>query len=405
MSESIRKHLDFLRSVYKALQEQRREARKTELHDAYRFNPFRFFTTNENGLSAVLAFLLDPKESHGQGDLLLNAFLKRMKLYSFLGYESVGVSLEKTIGSKRRHDIFIEGFIGSKSVWALSIENKLRDAADQPQQIQDYIEDLKSKSKDQYCLVYLPSLERIPSEHSISKENFGLVSTNGHLKVLDAGGLIDWLQEAPIIAPKIRQFVEYFIQFLKEDVMGETVDTNELVEHIVGDEKNLESALEVIAAEQQIRKYLWQRLCEQLGCKCRERYPCLVAAGWSIGSGSDFKPYSRYMWLGFYLKNDAGVGIEFSGTYYHSCCYGVWKEQAYLSDEVLSQKIEELRVSTNGSKSSSWPFYEWLSGDLKNWEPSTWLRIPSGRLADELFEKWQPLLDIFEEIRKRPVSQ
>ncbi len=397
---TIQQSLEFLQTIYQDLEKHRAIARKNELRDANRFNPFRFFTTDENGLSAILAFLLNPNETHGQGDLLLNAFLKKMRLHSFLGYETVRVSLEKnTQHGRRRHDILIEGFINQKCVWVLSIENKLRDASDQNNQINDYLKDLE-KYTQPHCLIYLPSFYREPSEQSISQTEFEKHIQQNTLKILDADGLMDWLENATIFAPKISQFTEFLIQFLKEDIMGETTESNALVEQIVANPNHLDAALQVIAAEQQIREHLWHQLQEQLGEKCRAHYPKMVKEGWV--TCSLFQPSSRYMWLGWVIQigtSETGIGIEFDGTYYHNCKYGTWidKKQYRSCNAQLIQKFAALHKEMGSGKSDSWEFWKWLDNDLRHWESSTWLRIPTSELANEIFEKWQPLLDIFEE--------
>lgn len=239
MAIPIHKTIDFLKFTSQELEKQRAILKKSELYDANQFNPFRFFTTNENGLSAILAFLLNPKETHGQGDLLLNSFLKKLKLHSFLSYETVKVSLEKAArGSMRRHDIFLQGFIGSNLVWVISIENKLRYANDQRAQVADYLKDLYQYSVDNYCLVYLPTFTRDPSESSIPEDLLKIEKEQNKLKILDANDLIDWLENIPIFAPKIKLFNEFFLKFLKEDIMGESVESNVLIDHILEDEKN-----------------------------------------------------------------------------------------------------------------------------------------------------------------------
>ncbi|OQS58601.1 hypothetical protein ASU4_08955, partial [Actinobacillus suis] len=67
------KHLKSLNEIYKLLESHRIESTKTELYDANRFNPFQFITTDENGLSRIMSFFLDPLETHGQQDLFLNS--------------------------------------------------------------------------------------------------------------------------------------------------------------------------------------------------------------------------------------------------------------------------------------------------------------------------------------------
>lgn len=396
MSLPIQEHIKFLHDVYQTLEEQRAASRKTELRDANRFNPFEFFTSDENGLSAVLAFLLNPEEKHGQGDLLLNAFLKHMKLHSFLGYDRIKITTEKTLNhSKRRYDIFIEGFLNNELSWVISIENKLRDAGDQKDQVKEYLEDLAKQhyaKGQQYCLIYLPPYEREPSEHSIKTEDLQVRLKENRLKLLDAAGLITWLEDAPIFAPKIQQFSEYFIQFLKEDILGETMENNVLVNKILESIKSLDSALEIIAVENQVREALWEKLKQELSELCTRNYPDL--SDWAIEG--DFTPSNRYMGVYFCEENEEGgngVGLEFGMKYFRSCYYIAWvsneKKFPQTKKEIIKKQQIERKQETEDT------FWNWYSDDLRNWQNTTWMRIQSGQLAEELFEKWKPLLDIF----------
>ena len=132
-----------LRKLNRQIEAMRLEKVKNELYDANRFNPFRFMRTDENGLSGILAFLLDSSEAHGQRDLFVRSFLQYLQLPKFLAYERITVSIEKPVkGGSRRHDILLEAHIGNELVWVMSIENKLRGASDQLRQMQDYWADL-----------------------------------------------------------------------------------------------------------------------------------------------------------------------------------------------------------------------------------------------------------------------
>ena len=76
MANNINQIVDSLISINQVIENFRLQREKTELYDSNRFNPFQFMRTDEMGLSKILAFLLDPREAHGQGDLFLNSFLK-----------------------------------------------------------------------------------------------------------------------------------------------------------------------------------------------------------------------------------------------------------------------------------------------------------------------------------------
>ena len=76
MANNINQIVDSLISINQVIENFRLQREKNELYDSNRFNPFQFLRTDEMGLSKILAFLLEPKETHGQGDLFLNSFLK-----------------------------------------------------------------------------------------------------------------------------------------------------------------------------------------------------------------------------------------------------------------------------------------------------------------------------------------
>ena len=107
--------LDFLYRIYEQIDAEEKAQQKNRLYHADRFNPFDFLKNDENGLSNILEFLLNPNESHGQGRLILDSFLNHFGLQRFLAYDSADILTEKTVsGSRRRHDIWIEGRLGTQ---------------------------------------------------------------------------------------------------------------------------------------------------------------------------------------------------------------------------------------------------------------------------------------------------
>ncbi|MGC7589761.1 hypothetical protein ACPWUF_04685 [Bisgaard Taxon 46] len=65
-AQNIEGFLHFLQGLYQykvQLEEKRAENNKKYSPD---FTPFQFMKTDEGGLSEILAFLLSPKEKHGQ---------------------------------------------------------------------------------------------------------------------------------------------------------------------------------------------------------------------------------------------------------------------------------------------------------------------------------------------------
>lgn len=96
-------------------------------------NLLDFFDISENKMSELTAFLLNPKERHGQGDLYLRHFCNYFCRDEIAGFEPVHIRCEKSTDQQRRIDILVQ--VGDTY---LIIENKFRGAADQENQLQHY---------------------------------------------------------------------------------------------------------------------------------------------------------------------------------------------------------------------------------------------------------------------------
>lgn len=122
--------------------------------------------------------------------------------------------------------------------------------------------------------------------------------------------------------------------------------------------------------------------------------------------------------MGFCLEKEEkkfGVCIEFASTYYANCCYGFgffnesksidkdsFKESYDIS---VLEEIKKLQSNVGAKTSETWPLWIYFDNDLRNWENSTWQRIHFGNLADEIIEKWQPILDIFVEAHNNGMAK
>ena len=279
MANNINQVVDSLISINQVIENLRVQREKNELYDSNRFNPFQFLQTNEMGLSKILAFLLDPTETHGQGDLFLNSFLKFIGKHQFLAYQKINIYREKitkeTTKENRRHDIFIEGLLDNKIAWVISIENKLQGAVDLPDQMHDYAKDLKNYASESYFLIYLPIFSDNPPEESISEEEWATLMSDKKAMVLSASMIIQWLDNTIIIAPAVKQFCNDFKKFLSEDIMGNTQNSNELIECLVNNDKALFSALTVLETKKSLYEKLMSMLIDQLKIRC-SRYVKLI---------------------------------------------------------------------------------------------------------------------------------
>ena len=127
------------------------------------FNVFNFFSVGENKISEILAYFLNPNESHGQSDKFLKEFLS-LFFDEEIDCGSIHIECEKVITNNRRIDLFLKA--GTKIV---AIENKIW-AADQANQLSDYAAYLHSISGGNYLLLYLNPYGSSPTLGSIKNE-------------------------------------------------------------------------------------------------------------------------------------------------------------------------------------------------------------------------------------------
>jgi hypothetical protein len=109
---------------------------------AFDFSLFNFFKVGESEVSPILAYFLDEKQGHGQGDIFLNEFVSMF--YSKTNGQEIDTTnslniCEKAITGNRRIDIYIE-----LPNITIAIENEIW-ADDQDNQLKDYATYLEGK--------------------------------------------------------------------------------------------------------------------------------------------------------------------------------------------------------------------------------------------------------------------
>ena len=406
MANNINQIVDSLISINQVIENFRVQREKNELYDSNRFNPFQFLQTDEMGLSKILAFLLDPTETHGQGDLFLNSFLKFINKHQFLAYQKVNIYLEKitkeendeitnettneTTNKNGRHDIFIEGILDNKTSWVISIENKLQGAIDQPKQMHTYDKDLKNYVSDSYFLIYLPIFSNNPPEKSISEDKWAKLMSDKKAMVLSASMLIKWLDNTLIIAPAVKQFCNDFKKFLSEDIMGNTQDSNELIECLINNDKALFSALTVLETRDTLYEKLMAMLVEQLKIRFN-RYTKLININFECGEDESFNKKGYGLYIG---NSDFGVCIYFNKKGLSDAYYGVYANNENLFNNMIKIFHDFIIEHNFDEPDGCYPLSKWLEDEYEVWDATVLSKIPSGELANYIFELWKPLLDI-----------
>lgn len=198
-----------------------------DLHLARRFTFFYFIDLDENRMSDVFAYLLNPDETHGQGDLFLREFLSDVPLKWLPESDWSRVSIGREVITSRienwnrRIDIEIAFQIDDSWV-AIAVENKPW-AGDQDQQLSDYARHLESMYKGRFKLIYLTPKGEDPSEYSITREQREQLENEGKLanaSIRKWAGDNGWLKRAEneVKVERVRWFVSDFRKALIESL-------------------------------------------------------------------------------------------------------------------------------------------------------------------------------------------
>ncbi len=211
--EGVRQGLDVLRPAVVEL----------DRHLARKFDFFHFINLDENRMSDVFAYLLDPYQTHGQGELFLREFLSDMAVkWLESGWSLVSISREvpttRIKNWNRRIDIEIAFQIDDGPA-AVAVENKPW-ASDQEQQVSDYAKHLGREYKH-FQLIYLTPNGEEPSEASITPDKRKELAEKGQLvNASIREWACGWLKraEGEVKAERVRWFVSDFRKALIESL-------------------------------------------------------------------------------------------------------------------------------------------------------------------------------------------
>lgn len=197
------------------------------------FNVFHFIEPDENRLSDVLAFLLNPKDTHGQGDLFLRLMFNQLGVHADAKHTQHATvrreaSTDRIPNSRRRMDILVEA-----GAW-LAIENKI-DAYEQPKQVKDYLEHLQGCTRagaEQAVLIYLSPNGRPPE--SVNFLAMETLTTSGKLHCWSYHvELREWMERCrqDCAAPRIRAFLTDLMAYIEVQFQREPMNSPEIEDY------------------------------------------------------------------------------------------------------------------------------------------------------------------------------
>lgn len=299
------------------------------------FNTIRLFSPNEPQVSSLLADLLSPTGTHGQGGKFLDLFLCDLCGKPDLAQSAndVEVYTEYVLKpSSRRIDIVLQ-WPERRAV--VGIENKPW-ARDQEDQINDYCKGL-SRHRKTWILIYLSADGDDPT--SIEAKEWKDLEERGHAKTVSYRELTHWVGRCLSRCESDR--VGFFLRELRDYLRSEfsegldMQDEGEIVQLSVASDPHLLAALQVGKASKKIKEFLLGKLHRQLEALAGEK-------GWRVKWEVDYgKKYST-IWVVWPECGKYRPCIEFGETQMRDSHIGICK---FILDEEIPEKLCEAEVA------------------------------------------------------------
>ena len=332
---------------------------------AHRFNVLDYLRDDELGLSRIIADLLDPEASHGQGTLFLQMFLERLEsLNRFdtggaLDMIRITVRGERVITDDRRIAVSVEIVGNDGETHCLAIENKPY-AGDLENQVKDYLDYLEGEYGDRFLLIYLSPTGEGPSEWSIPKT--GLKKWKGRFAIMpyhrgqeeqaDAFedfripySLAEWLGECRknCEVDRLRWFLRDAETFCQRRFGGQAMttdsETKELLAFLLSEPfnpENLKTAKVVHESWPAVRKYVCERFLEQLCSRLK--------------TAEKLKKFAH----------DMHVDYEYDGESKYSCAVWLYRE-CWAQYETAEQSDSDRRTGIGAQAQEQGP-NGWIVG-------------------------------------------
>lgn len=316
--------------------------------------------------SSIIAEFLNPKGSHGQGTLFVEAFIEKLKLQDFdFSLNDIVVSTEYVIPNGR-FDIII--YNGDKQ--AIIIENKIY-AQDQWMQLKKYDDYAKDKYSNGYRIVYLTLDEHLPTDEASNSVDFVPISYKFHI--------IDWLIQCKHLAidkPLIRETLNQYILHLKE--LTETTDMdsmnqNEIIKLLIS---NNTTTAQIFNLKDEIEQYVLEEYI----------FPTLkkIASDYNLNFEYDEDFYSKSRYTGFVLSPKVQttwhIWFEFGKGEWKQLYVGVVWDKEQRSTHKAMKRLNIFDYGPN----DVW-FFGWKNVKNPDWNIDYLLKVANNMADFEMY--------------------
>lgn len=348
------------------LQFQQRHASKL----ATKFNAMRFLRWNENKVSEIMAFFLNPNAEHEQGDIYLQLFIRKLDLvFPYVSSIDIQVVLEETTFENRKVDVVINYKNGTR---ILGIENKIYTwTADQRGQVRDYLDYLRKSCKsDDYQLLYLAPKSKALTEYSAGEELEKLKQSHKIIIINYEDHIIPLLGEfvKNTENERVRCFLIDFERQLIENYMGkENLDDMSLNNFVIESSENIKTAFSVSNTLNSVKQELKESLHKQMS-ELAEELTTEIRA--KITYNEQFHHFDVPFLKNLHVK----YNFEESGV-----IYGLVKKPEYMNLHGNKVYLDNLRdhLGIKFKTSPWWPLY-FLQYKNIDHSPEFWIDIVNG---------------------------
>jgi hypothetical protein len=341
--------------------------------------------------SPILAELLNPKGSHGQGAAFLSLFLARFDIHDFdAESKTAKVKLEYSGGpvteeSGGRIDILVKDGKGATIV----IENKIN-AGDQKNQMKRY-----RRLYPEAQVFYLTRDGHEPS--NLSKDELNRI----HCRCISyAGEVLAWLKEcrkAAACLPNVRETITQYIHLIEELTNQSTtiLMSKELIDEIVGSKESLRAFYTLRNAELAVHTELIARLDAKLDD---------VAKANGLERQGPLRElhikYSAFYFntLGLERRN-LQIGFIFDKGYYGDFCLGFAKRDHKQACPVEAQLLSAFKEQFPSQEPTPWwPAWAYWEEPYKCWRQEAFEAIQSGQFVEDFKVKLEKLAKIAKQV-------
>lgn len=331
------------------------------------FNVINVTTSEVRLHSKFISELLNPKGSHGQGDIFLKLFTEKFKID--MNTKSAKVEIEKHIGKKTDLEGgILDIYVFDNKGKTITIENKIY-APDQENQILRYYNFNKNN------VFYLTLFGDEPS-----KSSYGNLETEKDFKLLSyRTDIIEWLIECrkeAVEFPLLREGISHYINLIKT-LTGQSnnhIMNTEIRDYIASSSEKLKQASlieqNMSDAKVKIQWLFWQNLKDKM-----------IEKGLSVIEidSVNWQNVNRYynisrnrdinygLWVKVYEKDDVSIhfGIEIENQIY----FGFTVERngkggIAKNDENANYRNMVLDINDNYIPSQAWLGYRNLDKEL-----------------------------------------